>query len=70
MAQLVDAASLGAPLLPPVDTVRAVSLDVAVAVARAAIAEGLARVELSDVVAEVRSAMWDPAYRPVRAVGT
>ena len=69
MAQLVDAGPLGAPLTPPVDTVRAVSLHVGVAVARAALTEGLARVELSDVISAVRSAMWEPAYRPVRAVG-
>jgi malate dehydrogenase (oxaloacetate-decarboxylating) len=50
--------------------VRAVSLHVAVAVARAAVNEGLARGELSNVVDAVRNAMWEPAYRPVRAVGT
>jgi malate dehydrogenase (oxaloacetate-decarboxylating) len=65
----VDAAPLGAPLLPPVETVRAVSLHVGVAVARVAVNEGLARVELSDVAREVRNAMWEPAYRPVRAAG-
>ena len=70
IAQLVDATPLGAPLTPPVETVRAVSLHVAVAVARAALTEGLARVELSDVIPDVRSAMWEPAYRAVRAVGT
>jgi malate dehydrogenase (oxaloacetate-decarboxylating) len=67
MAQLVDAAPVGAPLLPAVETVRTVSLHVGVAVARVALTEGLARVVLSDVVPEVRSAMWEPAYRPVRA---
>jgi malate dehydrogenase (oxaloacetate-decarboxylating) len=70
IAQLVDATPLGAPLTPPVETVRAVSLHVAVAVARAALTEGLARVELSDVIPDVRSAMWEPAYRPVRALET
>ena len=69
MAQLVDAAPLGAPLMPAVETARAVSLHVAVAVARMALSEGLARVELFDVIPEVRSAMWEPAYRVVRAVG-
>jgi malate dehydrogenase (oxaloacetate-decarboxylating) len=69
MAQLVDAAPLGAPLMPAVETARAVSLHVAVAVARVALSEGLARVELFDVIPEVRSAMWEPAYRLVRAVG-
>lgn len=70
MAELVDPVPLGAPLLPPVETVRAVSIHVAVAVARAAVSEGLARVEPSDLVSEVRSAMWEPVYRPVRAVGS
>ncbi len=69
IAQLVDAAPLGAPLLPPIEAVRTASLHVGVAVARAAVTEGLARVELSDVVAEIRQAMWEPAYRHVRAVG-
>jgi malate dehydrogenase (oxaloacetate-decarboxylating) len=70
MAELVDAAPLGASLLPPVETVRAVSMHVGVAVARAAVSEGLARIEPSDLISEVRSAMWEPVYRPVRAVGT
>jgi malate dehydrogenase (oxaloacetate-decarboxylating) len=70
LAQLVDPIPLGAPLMPAVETVRAVSLHVAVAVARQALSEGLARVELFDVIPEVRSAMWEPAYRLVRAVGT
>lgn len=70
MAQLADAAPLGAALTPSVESLRAVSLHVGVAVARAALAEGLARVELSDVIPQVRGAMWEPAYRPVRAVGS
>jgi hypothetical protein len=45
-----------------------VSLHVGIAVARAALAEGLARAELSDVIPQVRGAMWEAAYRPVRAV--
>jgi malate dehydrogenase (oxaloacetate-decarboxylating) len=70
MAELVDPVPLGAPLLPPVETVRAVSMHVGVAVARAAVTEGVARHEPSDLISEVRSAMWEPVYRPVRAVGT
>ncbi len=70
MAELVDATPPGGSLTPPVETVRAVSLHVGVAVARAAVAEGLARVALPDPVSSVRDAMWEPAYRPVRAAET
>ena len=42
------------------------SLRVAAAVARAAEAEGLARADVGDAAAQVRRAMWEPAYRVVR----
>jgi malate dehydrogenase (oxaloacetate-decarboxylating) len=66
VAESVDASRPGASVMPAVEEVRAVSLRVAVAVARAAEAEGLARADVSDVAAQVRSAMWGPAYRVVR----
>jgi malate dehydrogenase (oxaloacetate-decarboxylating) len=68
VAELVDARQPGASITPPVDDLRAVSLHVGVAVARAALDEGLARTDLEDLVSQVRNAMWEPAYRPVRAV--
>jgi len=68
VAGLVDARQPGASITPSVDELRAVSLHVGVAVARAALDEGLARADVGEVMAEVRSAMWEPAYRPVRAV--
>jgi malate dehydrogenase (oxaloacetate-decarboxylating) len=68
VAELVDARQPGAPITPSVDDLRAVSLHVGVAVARAALEEGLAGQDLEDVTSAVRSAMWEPAYRPVRAV--
>ena len=58
----------GAALLPPVDDLRPVSAAVAIAVARAAAAEGLAEVELSDPVQQVHEAMWRPEYPHVEAV--
>jgi malate dehydrogenase (oxaloacetate-decarboxylating) len=66
VAEFVDASRPGAPLMPPVDRVREVSLRVAAAVARAATAEGLARADVGDAVTQVRRAMWEPAYRRVR----
>jgi malate dehydrogenase (oxaloacetate-decarboxylating) len=66
VAAFVDASRPGAPLMPPVDDVRAVSLRVAAAVARAAKAEGVARADVNDASAQVRSAMWAPVYRRVR----
>ena len=66
VAESVDASRLGASVMPAVEDVRAVSLRVAAAVARAAQAEGLARTAVSDATGQVRSAMWEPAYRVVR----
>jgi malate dehydrogenase (oxaloacetate-decarboxylating) len=43
------------------------SVTVAVAVAEAAAAEGLARVELDDIVQQVQDAMWQPEYRQIQA---
>ncbi|MER5648714.1 NAD-dependent malic enzyme [Streptosporangium sp. NPDC002524] len=66
VGSLADVSAPGASLLPPVGDLREVSATVAVAVARRAAAEGLARVDLPDPVRQVRDAMWQPCYRPVR----
>ncbi|MEU7184266.1 NAD-dependent malic enzyme [Streptomyces sp. NPDC045369] len=52
----------GAPLLPQVENLRASSAAVAVAVVRAAVGEGVARVAPEDVVQAVQDAMWQPEY--------
>ena len=66
VAGLVDATTPGASLLPQINDVRETSVAVATAVARAAVEDGVARSPLdSDVEAEVRRSMWEPAYRPV-----
>jgi malate dehydrogenase (oxaloacetate-decarboxylating) len=71
VAGLVDARAPGAPLLPEIATLRDTSLAVAVAVARAAAADGMARVRLLDDVTErvrarISAAMWQAVYHPVR----
>ncbi len=58
----------GAAILPPVTSLRAVSAAVAEAVARAAVAEGLAGVPVPDPAAAVAAAMWTPAYPKIEAV--
>jgi malate dehydrogenase (oxaloacetate-decarboxylating) len=68
LSSIVTVRQPGAPLLPQVDDLRGVSAIVAVAVAEAAQAEGLARVHFVDIVQQVQDAMWQPVYRPVRAV--
>jgi malate dehydrogenase (oxaloacetate-decarboxylating) len=68
VASLSDAAAPGAPLLPPVDDLRLVSATVAVAVARAAMDDGLAQRQLDDPIQQVHQAMWQPEYLPVEAV--
>ncbi|HEX3214880.1 MAG TPA: NAD-dependent malic enzyme [Actinomycetota bacterium] len=68
VAELSDVRGPGAALLPPVDDLRLVSAAVGIAVAKAAAAEGLAEVELSDPVQQVHEAMWRPEYPHVEAV--
>ena len=62
VARLSDATRLGAPLLPSVRDLRPVSAAVAIAVAKAAAEEGLARVPLDDPIQQVHQAMWRPEY--------
>jgi malate dehydrogenase (oxaloacetate-decarboxylating) len=67
VAGLVDTSTRGAPLLPPVETLRETSAVVAAAVAEAARAEGVAtEVRDGDISEQVRALMWQAAYRPVR----
>jgi malate dehydrogenase (oxaloacetate-decarboxylating) len=68
VAGLSDASIRGAPLLPPVDNLREVSATVAVAVAAAAVADGLADVALDDPIQQIHQAMWQPEYLRVEAV--
>jgi malate dehydrogenase (oxaloacetate-decarboxylating) len=67
VSSLVTVRQPGASLLPHIDDLRSVSVTVAAAVAEAAAAEGLAGVELDDIVQQVEDAMWQPAYRQILA---
>ncbi len=67
VSSLVAVRQPGASLLPHVDDLRSVSATVAVAVAEAAVAEGLAGIKLHDIVQQVQDAMWQPEYRPIEA---
>jgi malate dehydrogenase (oxaloacetate-decarboxylating) len=67
IAAPVDAGAPGAPLLPEVSALRDTSLAVAIAVAEAAVMDGVAHAELADdLTGQVRAMMWLPVYRPVR----
>jgi malate dehydrogenase (oxaloacetate-decarboxylating) len=68
LAGLSDATSPGAPVLPPVTSLRTVSAAVAEAVARAAQAEGLSDVPIDGLAGRVRQAMWEPAYPKIEAI--
>ncbi|POX65239.1 NAD-dependent malic enzyme [Streptomyces sp. Ru62] len=63
-----EVARADVPVLPPIRDLRATSEAVAVAVARAAVEEGVARAGLDDVEEAVRAARWEPVYPPVEAV--
>ncbi|MFJ4523096.1 NAD-dependent malic enzyme [Streptomyces sp. NPDC088810] len=63
-----EVARADAPVLPPIRDLRVTSEAVAVAVARAAVDEGVARAAPDDIEAAVRAARWEPVYPPVEAV--
>ena len=67
VSSLVTVRQPGASLLPHIDDLRSVSATVAVTVAEAADAEGLARVKFGDIVQQVQDAMWQPEYRRIQA---
>jgi malate dehydrogenase (oxaloacetate-decarboxylating) len=62
VAGQVDVSAPGAPLVPPVQNLRASSAITAVAVAQAAIADGVATKKPGDLVQAVQDAMWQPSY--------
>jgi malate dehydrogenase (oxaloacetate-decarboxylating) len=68
VAQLSDASTLGAPLLPPVDDLRRVSAAVGVAVAVAAAEEGVAQTPVTEPIQQVHEAMWRPEYPRIEVV--
>jgi malate dehydrogenase (oxaloacetate-decarboxylating) len=67
LSSLVAVRLPGASLLPHIDDLRSVTVTVAVAVVEAAVAEGLAGVQLNDIVQQVEDAMWQPEYRRIQA---
>ena len=62
VAGQVDVSAPGAPLVPPVENLRASSATTAVAVAQAAIDDGVATSKPGNLVQAVQDAMWQPAY--------
>ncbi|PDX92052.1 NAD-dependent malic enzyme [Bacillus thuringiensis] len=70
VASMVDTSQPGAPILPEVEELRNISEMVAIEVAKVAVAEGVARVNLSDndIKMAVQEVMWKPEYRQIKAV--
>jgi malate dehydrogenase (oxaloacetate-decarboxylating) len=67
LSSLVAVRLAGATLLPHIEDLRSVTVTVAVAVAEAAMQEGLAETRLADIVQQVDDAMWRPDYRRIEA---
>ncbi|MES5954422.1 oxaloacetate-decarboxylating malate dehydrogenase [Bacillus fungorum] len=70
VASMVDTSQPGAPILPEVEELRNISEMVAIEVAKVAVAEGVARENLSDndIKMAVKEAIWEPEYRQIKAV--
>jgi malate dehydrogenase (oxaloacetate-decarboxylating) len=62
VAGQVDVSAPGAALVPAVENLRASSATTAVAVAKAAVADGVATSKPGNPVQAVQDAMWQPAY--------
>jgi len=62
VAGQVDVSTPGSPLVPPVSNLRASSATTAVAVAQAAIDEGVATRKPANLVQAVQDAIWQPVY--------
>ncbi len=62
VAGQVDVSAPGAALVPPVENLRASSATTAVAVVRAAAADGVATRKIGNPIQAVQDAMWEPAY--------
>jgi malate dehydrogenase (oxaloacetate-decarboxylating) len=68
VAEMTRAGRPGAPVLPSMRQLRAVSAAVAVRVAQAAVQEGVATVQLDDPIHDIYAQMWDPQYPQVDVV--
>ncbi|MDA1886430.1 oxaloacetate-decarboxylating malate dehydrogenase [Bacillus cereus group sp. BY105LC] len=70
VASMVDTSQPGASILPEVEELRNISEMVAIEVAKVAVAEGVARENLSDndIKIAVKEAIWEPEYRQIKAV--
>ena len=68
VAGQVDVSGPGASLVPPVDNLRASSARTAVAVAKAAAADGVATRTIDNPVQAVQDAMWEPVYAGARSL--
>ena len=58
-----------ANLLPPLSGIRSVSLEVAKAVGKQAIKDGLAAVDEAGFEKELAANIWDPVYKPYQRAG-
>ncbi|MCY9404468.1 NAD-dependent malic enzyme, partial [Bacillus spizizenii] len=67
IAEMVDLETPGAGLIPSIDKLQEVSIQVAIAVAEAAIKDGVANRQPEDVKQAVLDAMWTPEYKKVIA---
>ncbi len=67
IAEMVDLETYGAGLLPSIDKLQEVSIQVAIAVAEAAIKDGVANRQPEDVKQAVLDAMWTPEYKKIIA---
>ncbi|EOP75642.1 NAD-dependent malic enzyme [Bacillus cereus] len=67
VTDMTDSRKTGASLLPSTKDLRAVSIAVAIKVAKAAIQDGVAQHVPENVEQAVKDAMWHPTYKQIKA---
>lgn len=65
VAKMSDSSREGASLLPYISQLQEVSKAVAIEVIKAAMSEGIAKTEITDIEKTVTEAMWKPEYKAV-----
>jgi malate dehydrogenase (oxaloacetate-decarboxylating) len=68
VAHMAETQTKGDTLLPHIKDLQSVSKTVAIAVAKAAIKDGVSRVQEQDVEKLIEKAMWKPEYKTIRPI--
>lgn len=62
ISNMSDTSKYGAPILPSIENLKEISIQVAISVAEAAIIDGVAKINRDQLDVKIKEAMWEPEY--------